>query len=388
MGDVLELVRSGRARTRSELGRRTGLSRTAVSARVSALLASGLLVEVEEGESTGGRPPLRLRFGAGAGLVLAGAIGRSRTQLAVCDLAGEVLAASDLDQEVGIGPEQLMPTVVEGLRSLLVTVGRPASDVRGVGLSIPGTVSFEDGVSLDSPVMRGWDGVALAPYLAELAEVPTYVDNDANVMTLSERRGHLQHHRNLVLLKASTGLGVGVVADGRLVRGALGAAGEIGHTKSPAARGITCRCGDVGCLEAVAGGWALVQGMRERGVQVGHVRDLVKLAAEGDAEARRVIRESGRRAGEVLGGVVNLLNPDALVVGGDMAVTHDIFVAGLRETLYSSATALATRDLQILPVTHGESSGVVGCAAMALEHVLSPAAVTAALPDLPTALAR
>lgn len=379
VGEVFELVRSGRARTRSDVGRLTGLSRTAVSARVAALLASGLLVEAEEGASTGGRPPLRLRFGHEAGLVLAGAIGRSRTQLAVCDLSGAVLASSDLDQEVGVGPAQLMPTVVAGLRSLLGSVGRSTSDVRGAGLSIPGTVAFEQGVSLDSPIMRGWDGVALAPYVRELADVPTFVDNDANVMALSERRGHLEDFRNVVLLKASTGLGAGVVADGRLLRGSLGAAGEIGHTKSPAAVGMTCRCGDVGCLEAVAGGWALVQAMRDAGTQVGHIRDLVGLATDGDAEARRLVRESGRRTGEVLGGVVNLLNPDAVVVGGDMAVAHDIFVAGLRETLYRAATALATRDLRILPATHAEGSGVVGCAAMALEHVLSPEAVTTAL---------
>ena len=379
VGEVLELVRSGRAATRTGVGRYTGLSRTAVSARISALLTSGLLVEVEEGESTGGRPPLTLRFDVGAGVVLAGAIGRSRTQLAVCDLAGEVLAAGDLDQEVGVGPDQLMPAVVDGLRSLLDAAGRPVGDVRGAGLSIPGTVAFERGMSLDSPIMRGWDGVALAPFVRELVDVPTFVDNDANVMALSERRGHLESFRDVVLLKASTGLGAGVVAGGHLLRGSLGAAGEIGHTKSPAAQGMTCRCGDVGCLEAVAGGWALVQSMRDAGVQVGHIRDVVRLALDGDAEARRLVRESGRRTGEVLGGVVNLLNPGAVVVGGDMAAAHDIFVAGLRETLYSSATALSTRDLRILPATHGESSGVVGCAAMALEHVLDPAAVTAAL---------
>lgn len=388
VGDVLELVRSGRARTRSEIGRRTGLSRTAVTARVAPLLGSGLLVEVEEGESTGGRPPLRLRFGRESGVVLAGAIGRSRTQLAVCDLAGEVLADTDLDQEVGVGPDQLMPAVADGFRGLLVEAGRTPADVRGAGLSIPGTVDFEVGASLDSPIMRGWSAVPLAPYLEGLARVPTFVDNDANVMALSERSGHLAEATHVVLLKASTGLGAGVVADGRLVRGALGAAGEIGHVKTPAADGLVCRCGDTGCLEAVAGGWALVQRMREGGAPVGHIRDLVRLAIEGDADARAALRESGRRTGEVLGGVVNLLNPEAVVVGGDMALGYDFFVAGVRETLYRNATALVTRDLRIVPATHGERSGVVGCAALALGHVLSPRAVDEALSPGPVLTAR
>jgi predicted NBD/HSP70 family sugar kinase len=164
-----------------------------------------------------------------------------------------------------------------------------------------------------------------------------------------------------------------------LQRGAAGAAGEFGHTKIPAAAGVPCRCGDTGCLEAIAGGWALVRTMQEQGLGVGHIRDLVDLALGGDSEARRLIRESGRHIGEVLAGAVNLLNPEALVIGGDMSKAYDIFVAGLRETVYGNATALATRELQILPSTHGERSGVIGSAAMILDHVVSARAVDAAL---------
>ena len=306
-----------------------------------------------------------LRFNRDAGVVLAGAIGRSRTQLGVCDLDGTVLASSDLDQEVGPAPGELMPAVVAGFTSLLAGLGRPASAVRAVGLCIPGTVDLERGASLDSPIMAGWDGVELAPYLRDLTSAPVFVDNDVNVMALSERRGHLEHHRDLLLIKASTGVGVGIVSGGQLLRGVLGAAGEIGHTKIPAAQGLPCRCGDTGCLEAVAAGWALVQSARAKGHDVDHVRDLVRLAVQGDADARHLVREAGRRVGEVVAAAVNLLNPEAVVVGGDLAGAYDIFVAGLRETLYAQASALATRELVIVPVTHGDRSGVVGCAAMA-----------------------
>ena len=208
-----------------------------------------------------------------------------------------------------------------------------------------------------------------------------FVDNDANVMALSERRGHLEHHRDLLFVKASTGIGVGMVTGGRLLRGGLGAAGEIGHTKIRAAQGLPCRCGDTGCLEAVAAGWALVQAARTSGHEVTHVRDLVALAVKGDAEARHLVRIAGRRIGEVVASAVNLLNPEAVVVGGDLAAAYDIFVAGLRESLYSQASALATRELVIVPVTHGEQSGVVGCAALAIREVLDSAAVDRALLD-------
>ena len=119
--------------------------------------------------------------------------------------------------------------------------------------------------------------------------------------------------------------------------------------------------------------------MQQQGRSVGHIRDLVDLAVGGDPDARRLIRESGRHIGEVLAGAVNLLNPEALVIAGDMAKAYDILVAGLRETVYGNAAALATRELKILPSTHGEQSGVIGCAAMILDHVLSAGAVDAAL---------
>src|SRR3954470_22243310 len=144
-GEVFSLVRDGRALTRSEVGRVTGLSRTAVAARIGALLESGLVVEgvdEERDSASAGRPPVRLRFNRDAGVVLAGAIGRSRTQLGVCDLDGLVLAASDLDQAVGPAAGDLMPQVVAAFGALLHEVGRTPDDVRAVGLSIPGTVDF------------------------------------------------------------------------------------------------------------------------------------------------------------------------------------------------------------------------------------------------------
>lgn len=377
-GQLFSLVRDGRADTRSELARLTGLSRTAVAARVQALLDSGLVVEsTQDPRSTpvGGRPPVRLHLDRGAGVVLAAAVGRSRTQLAVCDLGGEVLVARDVEQEVGQRPEELMPRAVAALGELLADAGRDAAQVLGVGLSIPGTVDQEKGASLDSPIMTGWDGVPLAPYVEALTGAPVFCDNDANVMALSERRGHLEHYRELLFVKASTGIGVGVVSGGTVLRGAVGAGGEIGHTRSPDAHDLACRCGSTGCLETIASGWALVRRGQELGLPVEHVRDLVGLAVDGEGEARQLVRSAGRHIGEVLAGAVNLLNPQVVVVGGDLAAAYDPFVAGLREALYSAATALATRDLAIVPLTHADRSGVVGCAALALHHVLDSAAV-------------
>lgn len=378
-GAVLDLIRRGVVSTRAEVSTATGLSRTAVTARLAALLRSGLLVEGEDGPSTGGRPATRLRFNASAGLVLAAALGRSRTQLAICDLDGAVLASSDFSHDDGVPPEVLMPRVRGGLDDLLEAAGLSPAAVRGIGLSLPGTVDLVTGASLSSPIMRGWDGVALAPYFADFTSAVVRVENDANTLALSERYALGLTYPDLVVLKASTGLGCGILADGRLIRGAVGAAGEMGHTKVAAAAGRECRCGDVGCLDAVAGGWALVADSNAEGDPVAHIRELVARAVAGDPSARRRIRESGRRVGEVLAGVVNLLNPAAIVIGGDMAAAYDLFVAGVRETLYAGAAATPSRGLEILPSTHGEAAGIVGCAQLVLAEVLSVAAVDALL---------
>ncbi len=376
-GDICALIRGRRAITRAEVGRLTGLSRTAVSARVAALAAQGLVIERELAPSTGGRPASFGTFNVDGGVALSAAIGRSRTRLAVCNLAGDILAATDIDQEPGLGPDDLMPDIIKRLDALLDDSGHRDEKIFGVGVCLPGTVDRERGCSLDSPIMSGWDGVPLPPYFAELTDAPVILDNDANVIALAERRGDRQAFDDLLVLKASTGLGTGIIAGGSLQRGAAQAAGEFGHNKTPAAAGMPCRCGDAGCLEAIAGGWALVRALQSDGRAVGHLRDVVELAISGDPIARRMIRDSGRHIGEVLAAAINLLNPAVLVVAGDMAGAYDIFVAGLRETLYGNATTLATRVLQVVPSTYGDRSGVIGSATMVLDHVLSPAAIDA-----------
>jgi predicted NBD/HSP70 family sugar kinase len=371
-GEILELVRSGRASTRSELRRITGLSRTAVVARVNALHAAGLVLLGTELASTGGRPPGSLLFNRDAGVVAAAAVGRSRSQVALFDLLGEQLDTAAVDHEVAAGPDAVMPVVAEQLARLTEQRAMP---VLGVGMSLPGTVDPDKGVTVDSPVMTGWDGVELAPYLSAATTAPLYLGNDADVLARSELLAQGDRFRDLLVVKASTGLGLGIVADGRVVSGHRGGAGEIGHTRVDAADGRQCRCGDTGCLETIAGGWALVAALQDSDRPVGHIRELVGLALDGDAQAKQLLRESGRRLGEVLAVAVNLVNPEAVVLGGDMAAAFDVYAAGVRESLYARASAPATRDLRVLPSTYGERAGLVGCAALALDRVLSPAAV-------------
>ena len=379
-GEILVLIRSGAVATRTEIGRATGLSRTAVAARVDRLLNEGLVTELQGGAATGGRPAARLAFHAAGGAVLAASVGVSRTSLAVCDLTGVVLAQDSLRIRVSTGPEAVMRAVGDRLAKLLGEAGVDPVRVRGIGLSVPGTVDSAAGCSVGVPVLPGWAGVPLVPALTARFPVPVRVDNDVNVMAIAERHARPQV-RDLLVVKVSTGIGAAVVSDGELRRGAGGAAGEIGHTQVTCGPGVACHCGNVDCLEALASGSALIRDLTAAGRRVETVSGVVELVQAGDAEAVRLVRIAGRRIGEVLAGAVNLLNPAVVTVGGDLVGAYEPLVAGIRESIFKRAVATATQTLRIEPGALAGRSGVTGCAILVLDRVLSPAAVDRVLAD-------
>ena len=166
---------------------------------------------------------------------------------------------------------------------------------------------------------------------------------------------------------------------GRIYRGQNGAAGDMGHIRVPSAGSVVCRCGNVGCLEAVASGAALATELRAMGVDAQGVRDVAREATGGNTQAIRMIREAGRQIGEVLAGAVNLLNPGAIVLGGDVALAAAELVAGVREAVYERSTVLATNDLRVQTSELNERAGVTGAAVMIIESILLPVAVDEAI---------
>jgi predicted NBD/HSP70 family sugar kinase len=370
-GDVFALIHGGRAETRAEIGRTTDLSRTAVAARVRQLVELGLVVEDAAGAMTGGRPAGRLRVNPAGGVVLAASIGASKTKLGVCDLGGAVVAETGLDLDTALGPEVVLGTVAERLDRLREKADAP---VRGIGVCVPGPVDTATGTVLESPLLPGWSG---APITLG-GGAPVLVDNDVNALTLAERAVR-PGVTDLLHIKVSTGIGAGIIAGGVLQRGVYGAAGEIGHNPVADGGGVVCRCGNLDCLEAVASGAALVAALRAAGRAVDDVPGVVALVRAGDAEAVALVRHAGRRIGEVLAVAVNLLNPQVVVFGGDLAEAFEPLLAGVREQVYRRAIVPVTRELSIEQSALGQGAGVAGCAAMALAEVLSPRAVDAAL---------
>jgi predicted NBD/HSP70 family sugar kinase len=374
-GDLLSLIRAGTAVTRAELARHTGLARSTVAQRVDALLGSGLVLEAGGTASTGGRPPTVLAFNHQAGVMLVADLGATHARVAVTDLAGTPLAEHAGDLDIGLGPDGVLTWVSERFDELLATTAKAVTDVRGIGIGVPGPVEFHTGRPVNPPIMPGWDGFDIPGWFADRYSAPVLVDNDVNIMARGEHWVHWRDTTHLLLVKVGTGIGCGIVADGHIHRGARGAAGDIGHIRATASEDVICRCGNIGCLEAVAGGQALATRLTAIGVEASNSRDVVRLVREGNAPATQMVRAAGRTLGEVLAGTVNFFNPAVIVIGGDIAEAHAQLLAGVREGIFSRSLPLATRDLRIVPCRLGDRAGVTGAAITAIEQVLSPAAV-------------
>ena len=373
-GAVLRVIRDAGALTRAEIARRTGLARSTVAQRVDTLLGHGLVHELGSSDSTGGRPPTALAFDDGSGVVLCADLGVTHSRLALCDLGGAPLAEVVEDIDISAGPDAVLTHVDELFETVLAEAGRDATHVRGIGIGVPGPVAFDRGEPTNPPIMPGWDGFSIPHWFAGRYDAEVLVDNDVNIMALGEHWTHWRDRGHLLFIKVGTGIGCGIVAKGQIHRGAKGAAGDIGHIRL-ADHDEVCRCGNVGCLEAVAGGAALARRLSDQGTEAATSRDVVRLVKGGDAAATQLVREAGRDLGEVLAGCVNFFNPEVIVIGGDVGQASQQLLAGVRETVFQRSLPLATEELRVVPSRLGDRAGAIGAAIMAIEKVLAPDAI-------------
>ncbi|WP_018545257.1 ROK family protein [Streptomyces sp. LaPpAH-108] len=377
-GDLLELVRSGRAVTRGALQQMTGLSRATVGQRLDRLFRAGWLREGAGGpvdSPLGGRPAVTLEFDGSHAVVLAADLDTRHARAAVLTLTGEILAEHSGTLVVEDGPEAVLAELGRWFARLLTEADHRPEEVCGIGLGVPGPVDSETGRVIQPPMMTGWDGYDIRGRLSRAftehtgaPAVPVLVDNDANLMAYGEQRTGHPDCAAFVLVKVSTGIGAGVVVDGALYRGIDGGAGDIGHIR--VGTDALCRCGSYGCLAAVASGGAVARRLAEAGVPAASGSDVRELLAAGDPQAAALAREAGRQVGDVLATVVTLLNPGVLMIAGDLAGTP--FVTGVRELLYQRALPRSTAHLDVVTARLGERAGVIGAGALVVEHLYAP----------------
>ena len=365
IADVLALFREHGELSRTDVINISGLSRSTVNQRLTSLHDGGLITPIGGGESTGGRPSSRFAFNVNRAVILTADIGATGLIVAVCDLAGKPLMHKTALMNVWEGPELVLQEVTDCMDEL-----RGDLTVWGIGISVPGPVEFKAGRVVNPPIMTGWDRFEIAGWFTSRYGVPVIVENDANARAVAEAR--FAQDDNLISLKLGTGIGSGLVFNGQIIRGNEGAAGDIGHTRAAIAEGaspLQCRCGNVGCVEAYAGGWALSRDLEDLGIHVSGVSEIIDLVRLGDRDAVRLVRQSGRVLGDAIAVLVSILNPSQIVISGQLSECDEVLLSGIRERIYQRTTPLTTRNLRLRVSELGEFAGVTGLALITIDHI-------------------
>ena len=349
---IVNLVRTGDASTRPEIARLTGLNRGVVTQRVDHAIGwvtSRTVTSAHPPEGAHQDAAVSSRARAHRGL----RIRRLHIHVGIADLDGHVLDQTHLDWDISRGPGETLGTGLEMAETLIEPTEVAA--VWGVAVGLPGPVDFATGRPVAPPMMPGWNGFGVRDRFQQHFDAPVWVDNDVNLLAYGERARRRNEHVDLIFCKVGSGIGAGLLSKGRIHRGANGAAGDIGHVRV-AGSDARCRCGKVGCLEAVAGGWALTR-QAERAIGEGANGYLARFVEAGEKPTpERIARaaeegtpwrspSSSRRhvVGEALASLVNVLNPEEIVIGGAFAAAGEIFLAEVRQRVYGLSLPLATR---------------------------------------------
>jgi predicted NBD/HSP70 family sugar kinase len=351
--------------TRSELAALTGMSRSTINQSLGRLVADGRVVEVDneaKGPGSGrGRPAVRVRA-VGTGAAVAGIdFGHTHVYVGIGDTLGRTIGTEKLLLDVDLQADQAMDAAVSMLETLRTR--HEVSELAGVVAGIPGPLDRHNGLVQSPTILSGWVGLAPADELARRIGTPVTVENDAVLGALGELYCGAGHGLGSFLyVKASHGIGASIVIDGRPFRGATGLAGEIGHTNL-AGRSELCRCGSRGCLEAVVS----VGTVRE---QIAHTRpgtdpSTIDLAVEADSITARILDSAGRTLGRVLADLCNLLNPAALIVGGELGRADGPLIDGIREAVRLHAQPATADALVVRPAALGVDAELTGAVQLA-----------------------
>jgi predicted NBD/HSP70 family sugar kinase len=377
---VLRLIWDEERISRAEIARRADLSRSTVSEIVETLLATGLVAEAGVGDSRGGRRPIVLEFQDGAGAILGIDMGASHVAVILTDLRGRILASARAAYPVQEDPAGTRQRIRQEIDACLDAAG-PAvrSRLVGIGIAVPSPVDVRHPDRLSPIAMPAWEGRhGLDALLADLG-VPVLVDNDANLGALAERWwGAAQGLDHFAYIKIATGIGAGHVIDGRIHRGASGVGGEIGHVAIDP-RGETCNCGNRGCLTTFVGAPALAARIRalravypQSPLAAGEptVARLEEAARADDPLALQVIHEVAEHLGVAIAGMLNLLNPAAVILGGRIAGLGEKLIAPLRATALRRTFVPAAAATEIRVSTLGSQGIALGAATLVLDAAL------------------
>lgn len=361
---VVETVRRHGGLTQVELAAATGLSTATVSTLVRDLLADGV-VETTTTTRSGRRAQL-VTLATQAGVVIGIQIGSRLLRVALADYSYDVVA----EQSLPLPPDHRVDTSLDRAAllavDLLEQIGSGLDDVVAIGVGVPAPVDASTGMVSVRGIMRGWDEVHLAHVLHKRLGRPVHVDNDANLGALAESvLGAAKEYRDSIFVRVSHGVGAGIVISGRVHRGFAGTAGEIGHVQVDPS-GDICRCGSRGCLDTIVGGQALIEPLRANLGPVA-LRDVIQLAIDGDPGCQQVVADAGAQIGAVVASLGMAVNPQCIVVGGELAETGEVLLGPLRDAVRRRVLLNQIAPLEVVPAALGHRAEVLGAVVLAVE---------------------
>jgi predicted NBD/HSP70 family sugar kinase len=388
---ILNLLWVEREMSRADLARRTSLSPSTVSAIISDLLNTGLVSEARAGVSNGGRRPIILEFQDQSSFIVGLELGATHVSCVVTDLRARIRASWSGPAPVRDDPEATMEKVTLAVRSALKAADVDLSRVLGIGVAVPSPVDTNRPGEMLPLIVPKWEGYNIASYLEQTFGRPVFVDNDANLGALAELWwGAGREAADLTFIKVATGIGAGLIIDGRIFRGSGGVAGELGHT-SIDADGPRCVCGLNGCLTTFIGTPAVLERAEHslRGSKIDQpapasIEELVDAALAGQPWAVDVVRYVGGKLGVGIANMLNLLNPKAVVIGGGIARAESILLDAVQDTMRGLSLPASISDTTLVATSLHEWGIALGAATLALEAALQtpslfPAYATGAL---------
>ena len=302
-------------------------------------------------------------------------IGGTNVKIALVDKKGEISYPKTVPTRAEMGYEYTIGNITQCIKDLMTEANITTNDIEGIGFGFPGQIDCDNGIVRILPNIPGWIDVPIAEIMQKEFNVPVKVDNDVRCAALAELNyGAGKGCHNLICITVGTGIGSGIIINNKLVRGASNAAGEIGHIKMEMHNGLMCGCGDTGCFEAYASGPAIVAMAKDyvRGGKSAKFREIAgstaaitpaivcQAAKEGDVVAQRIFTRMGEYLGIGLASVVNLLNPEKIVVGGGVADAGDLLLEPLRKTLKDRAMPIQGAAVEVVPAQLGNTAGIIG----------------------------
>jgi predicted NBD/HSP70 family sugar kinase len=366
---VIEALYRHPGTSRFELARRTGLSRATVSNLVEELRCAGVVEEHEQSEERPrgtGRPPVLLSLAPDAAYAVGLDFGHQHIRVAVCNLSGAPVADDWSPAEVDYAPHESLDLARELVRGALETANVDEDRILGVGMGLAAPIDSTTGELAADGIMPGWQGIRPAAEMESRLGVRVQLENDANAGALGETAfGAARGVEDLIYVRLSAGIGAGLILGGRPYRGHRGFAGEIGHVVVDP-NGPICRCGNRGCLESIASPVAVAAFLaRSTGRDVSVTR-LLELVRTGDRGARRAVADAGNAIGHALTSFVNALNPELIVVGGELASAGGPLLEAIASAVERHTVPPAATGLRVVPSELGERAEVLGAAALIL----------------------